>query len=202
MEAEVDPVPLTCGSRSGRSCVIQCREGVRRGIELNIDIAHVMPCSPRDGVFQLEAAPDVDANSITQRHRSSVIVSLASLATYSEDRLCGADVPIAKPVASPYLCLFVGACAVPYTYRENERHMREPLTKFPKRPTGPDQTRRTLAECRAMLANPRLSPEMRQGLQARVTELEAELRADATHRARGAELEAGEPGGSPRPRRH
>ena len=29
--------------------------------------------------------------------------------------------------------------------------MREPLYKFPKRPTGPDQTRRTIAECRAML---------------------------------------------------
>jgi hypothetical protein len=68
--------------------------------------------------------------------------------------------------------------------------MREPLTKFPKRPTGPDQTRRTLAECKAMLANPRLSPEMRHGLKERVMQLEAELRADTAHRARGAELDA------------
>ena len=68
--------------------------------------------------------------------------------------------------------------------------MREPLTKFPKRPTGPDQTRRTLAECKAMLANPRLSPEMRHGLKERVMQLEAELRADTAQRARSAELDA------------
>jgi len=66
--------------------------------------------------------------------------------------------------------------------------MREPLTKFPKRQTGPDQTRRTIAECKAMLANPRLSPEMRLGLKERVVQLEAELRADAAHRARAAEI--------------
>jgi hypothetical protein len=83
--------------------------------------------------------------------------------------------------------------------------MREPLTKFPKRPTGPEQTRRTLAECRAMLANPRLSPEMRTGLKQRVQQLEAELRADAAHRAREAEAaaaaaEQGDPGQYPRRR--
>jgi hypothetical protein len=78
--------------------------------------------------------------------------------------------------------------------------MREPLTKFPKRPTGPDQARKTLAECRAMLANPRLSPEMRLGLKERVAQLEAELRADTVHRARSAELDAEDPAGTP-PRR-
>jgi hypothetical protein len=78
--------------------------------------------------------------------------------------------------------------------------MREPLTKFPKRPTGPDQTRRTLAECKAMLANPRLSPEMRHGLKERVIQLEAELRADTAHRARGAELDAADDATQPRRR--
>src|SRR6516225_5335395 len=61
--------------------------------------------------------------------------------------------------------------------RSYEGPMREPLTKFPKRPTGPEQTRKTIAECKAMLANPRLSPEMRHGLKERVAQLEAELRA-------------------------
>jgi len=70
--------------------------------------------------------------------------------------------------------------------------MREPLTRFPKRPTGPDQARKTIAECRAMLANPRLSPEMRHGLRERVAQLEAELRADAAQRSRSAEPGAGE----------
>ncbi|MBV9523970.1 MAG: hypothetical protein JO010_14310 [Alphaproteobacteria bacterium] len=65
--------------------------------------------------------------------------------------------------------------------------MREPITKFPKRPTGPDQARRTLAECRAMLANPRLSPEMRLGLEQKVAQLKEELQADAAHRTREAE---------------
>ena len=70
--------------------------------------------------------------------------------------------------------------------------MREPLTKFPKRPTGPEQTRKTIAECKAMLANPRLSPEMRHGLKERMAQLEAELRADAQHRARAADAAAAE----------
>jgi hypothetical protein len=82
--------------------------------------------------------------------------------------------------------------------------MREPLTKFPKRPTGPEQTRKTIAECKAMLANPRLSPEMRHGLKERVAQLEAELRADLAHRARAAEAAAaaeGEDDRSASPRR-
>jgi hypothetical protein len=80
--------------------------------------------------------------------------------------------------------------------------MREPLYKFPKRPTGPDHTRRTIAECRAMLANPRLSPELRHSLELKVAELQAELRADATHRARDAESQVDETVPAPRsPRR-
>ena len=70
--------------------------------------------------------------------------------------------------------------------------MREPLSKFPKRPTGPEYTRRTIAECRALLANARLSPEMRQGLEARVTQLQEELQAFAVQRAREAEAAATE----------
>jgi hypothetical protein len=80
--------------------------------------------------------------------------------------------------------------------------MREPLTKFPKRATGPDQTRRTIAECKSMLANPRLSPEMREGLKARVIQLEEELRADTALRARDAAAKADEQqDGPPHPRR-
>jgi hypothetical protein len=80
--------------------------------------------------------------------------------------------------------------------------MREPLYKFPKRPTGPDQTRRTIAECRAMLANPRLSPELRHGLEIKVAELQAELRADTAQRARDTESNVDEPASAPRsPRR-
>lgn len=69
--------------------------------------------------------------------------------------------------------------------------MREPISRFPKRPTGPDQARRTLAECQAMLANPRLSPEMRQGLLEKVGALKAELHdAEMARRAREAEASA------------
>jgi hypothetical protein len=62
--------------------------------------------------------------------------------------------------------------------------MREPLTKFPKRATGPQVTRRTIAECLAMLGNPSLSPELRQGLEARVAQLKEELRAETAPRRR------------------
>jgi hypothetical protein len=68
--------------------------------------------------------------------------------------------------------------------------MREPLSKFPKRPTGPDVIKRTIAECRAMLANTRLSPEMRSGLQLRVAQLQEELQADSASKAREAEYAA------------
>jgi hypothetical protein len=68
--------------------------------------------------------------------------------------------------------------------------MREPLSKFPKRPTGPDFLKRTIAECKAMLANTRLSPEMRAGLESRVSQLQQELQADTAHRAREAEFVA------------
>ncbi|HVJ53521.1 MAG TPA: hypothetical protein VM689_13720 [Aliidongia sp.] len=68
--------------------------------------------------------------------------------------------------------------------------MREPLSKFPKRPTGPEYTRRTIAECRALLANARLSPEMRQGLETRVAQLQEELQAFAAQKAREAEVAA------------
>jgi|GEM_PF-4318273 hypothetical protein len=83
--------------------------------------------------------------------------------------------------------------------------MREPLSKFPKRPTGPDVIKRTIAECRAMLANPRLSPEMRTGLELRVAQLQTELQADTANRAREAEyaaaVAADESDASPRWRR-
>jgi uncharacterized coiled-coil DUF342 family protein len=68
--------------------------------------------------------------------------------------------------------------------------MREPLSKFPKRPNGPDVMKRTIAECRAMLANARLSPEMRAGLEQRIAQLQTELQADAANRAREAEFAA------------
>jgi hypothetical protein len=53
-----------------------------------------------------------------------------------------------------------------------------------------------------MLANPRLSPELRHSLEIKVSELQAELRADTAHRARDAELNVDEPDSAPRsPRR-
>ncbi len=64
--------------------------------------------------------------------------------------------------------------------------MREPVIKFGKQPVSQDRTRRTLDECRALLAKPSLSPELRTGLKQRVTQLEEELRSDAVHRDRDA----------------
>jgi hypothetical protein len=52
-----------------------------------------------------------------------------------------------------------------------------------------------------MLANPRLSPEMRHGLEERVIQLRAELKADAANRARDAEAEANADSRDPYPRR-
>jgi len=71
--------------------------------------------------------------------------------------------------------------------------MRDPITKFPQRRTGLDQTRRTLAELQTMLENPRLSPEMRTGLEQQVTVLRTEIAAAMADRARGGPSEAPSP---------
>jgi len=67
--------------------------------------------------------------------------------------------------------------------------MRDPIVKFPQRPSGPAHARRTLAEIRTILENPRLSPEMRTALEQRVAAISSEIAAETTHRARGASTE-------------
>ena len=62
--------------------------------------------------------------------------------------------------------------------------MRNPIRKFPQRPTGLDLTRRTLAEIQTVLENPRLSPEMRNSLEQRVTALRIEIADDSARRSR------------------
>jgi hypothetical protein len=74
--------------------------------------------------------------------------------------------------------------AVLHSYFMKVHEMRDPITKFPQRPTGIEHTRRTLAEIRAILKNPRLSPEMRHGLEQRIALLRTEIAGDAPHRAR------------------
>lgn len=56
--------------------------------------------------------------------------------------------------------------------------MREPMKKFPQRPTGLAYARRTLAEIQAILKKPRLSAEMRSGLEQRVIALQSEIASD------------------------
>ena len=62
--------------------------------------------------------------------------------------------------------------------------MRDPITKFPQRPTGLEHSRRTLVEIQTVLKNPRLSPEMRSSLEQRVTALRIEIAGDSAHRDR------------------
>jgi hypothetical protein len=65
--------------------------------------------------------------------------------------------------------------------------MREPLTKFPTRPTGRNATLQTLAECRALLAKPRLSQEMREALEKKIGDLTAELRSADAQKTKAAD---------------
>jgi hypothetical protein len=67
--------------------------------------------------------------------------------------------------------------------------MRDPIRKFPTRPTGLDRTRRTLAEIQTVLKNPRLSPEMRSGLEQQVTSLRTEIVNAGADQARDISLE-------------
>ena len=68
--------------------------------------------------------------------------------------------------------------------------MRDPIRKFPTRPTGLDRTRRTLAEIQTVLKNPRLSPEMRNGLEQQVTSLRTEIANAGADQARNASPQA------------
>jgi hypothetical protein len=61
--------------------------------------------------------------------------------------------------------------------------MRDPITKFPQRHTGLVHARRTLAEIQAILKKPRLSPEMRIGLEQRVVALQNEIAGDTGKQA-------------------
>jgi hypothetical protein len=80
--------------------------------------------------------------------------------------------------------------------------MRQPLDKFPKRPSGPDDLRRQLAECEAMLAKPRLSPEMRLALKEKTSQLREQLAGIAEHRARAKSQDRDEKGPSEGRGRH
>jgi len=66
VEAQVDAMFRAHGLDGLTACVVKKFDCVGAVIELNIDKIHVIFSGPRDSVFQLRAAADVNANAILE----------------------------------------------------------------------------------------------------------------------------------------
>src|SRR5260370_31971344 len=60
---------LAGSAHRGGAPVVEPGERVGRGIELDVDAAHIMARRPFDRVLELEAPPDIDADAVAQAHR-------------------------------------------------------------------------------------------------------------------------------------
>src|ERR1700720_3549259 len=68
MQAEMDAMTLACLADTRGTCVVEAGEDVVCRVELDIDISNIVNCRPCDGLLEPEAAPDIDPDSVSQRH--------------------------------------------------------------------------------------------------------------------------------------
>jgi len=80
--------------------------------------------------------------------------------------------------------------SISYSANTKVYQMRNPTRQFPTQPTGLDRTRRTLVEIQNVLKNPRLSREMRGGLEQQVTLLRTDIATAGADQTRDISLEA------------
>src|SRR5713101_8016546 len=69
MQAEVNAMLLAGSAHRPGACVVETGERVFRGIELDVDAAHIMARRPFDRILELEATADIDADAVAQMHR-------------------------------------------------------------------------------------------------------------------------------------
>ena len=68
MKAEVDGVPFACSAHAGGARVVEAAQHIGAAVELDVYPVHFMLCGPLDRVFELEPAPDIYPDPITQTH--------------------------------------------------------------------------------------------------------------------------------------
>ena len=70
VQCKVHAVPLECGTHIGAARVVERGNRVGGGIELDVDVFDIILCRPVDGVFEGQAAADVDADAVEKAHGS------------------------------------------------------------------------------------------------------------------------------------
>jgi hypothetical protein len=64
----MNPVPFACLSNPGGARVIETCQGVRGGVQLDVDVPNIVSGRPLNSVFEPEAASDIDPDPVSQRH--------------------------------------------------------------------------------------------------------------------------------------
>ena len=68
MQAERHAVPGGEFAHTGGAFVVERGDGVGRGIELDVDVAHAVFRRPLDALFEPDAATQIDTDAFAQSH--------------------------------------------------------------------------------------------------------------------------------------
>jgi hypothetical protein len=68
MQTEVEAVVFAGFADTRRPHVVETRQGVCGGVELNVDIADPVRSRPFDCVLELEPTPHINSDPVSQRH--------------------------------------------------------------------------------------------------------------------------------------
>jgi hypothetical protein len=68
VQPELHAVPLARRADAARALVVEAGEGVRRGVELDVDVAHAVAARPLDPILQPHPSAEVDPDPVSQRH--------------------------------------------------------------------------------------------------------------------------------------
>ena len=65
MQTQMNLMLFACLTNPGRARVIETRQGICGGVELDVDVPNIVSGCPLDSVFEPETASDVDPNSVS-----------------------------------------------------------------------------------------------------------------------------------------
>src|SRR5882672_5158693 len=68
MQSEMNAMLLAGSAHRPGARIVETGQRVFRGVELDVDAAHIMARRPFDGVLELEATADIDADAVAQAH--------------------------------------------------------------------------------------------------------------------------------------
>src|SRR6476619_4180323 len=68
VQAKVDIMFLACLADACGTRVVEARQGIVGRVELDIDVADLASCRPRDSFLNPETPPDIDPDPVPQHH--------------------------------------------------------------------------------------------------------------------------------------